>query len=337
MRSLYDGLAILLPPMLRHMSMRVLRLCFYQTALASLHCSQIGLDVYMQTCKLLQHPCGMPSCSQCKGGCGLVMQGKKCVHVATVGGDPEHHSSLGKLCSHLAELAKDDHIQLQARLVLGPAHPAMIKAAALPDSHKIQKPLHAEVDILLREKAVLTNGQGIDELAEGKKGKWKGASGRGKKDYTAQSWAANARDMAPVINWLMLADSAGLQIGPDCDGLLNFCDEGHSAAAAVKQDADEGSSGSEGLEAGKAEQGPSDGAADGQKDTAEGQLGATIGGGPEETASMTVQQMLDSVALPDAAPVAVAPRCLRTVPKQFQLQGLQWMLARERQGDALGR
>lgn len=264
-------------------------------------------------------------------------QGKKYVHVATVGGDPEHHSSLGKLCSHLAELAEDDHIQLQARLVSGPAHPEMIKAAALPDSHKIQKPLHAEVDILLTQKAVLTNGQGIDELADSKKGKRKGASGRGKKDNTAQSWAANARDIAPVLNWLMIADSAGLQIGPDCDGLLNFCDKGHRAAPAVKQDAAEGSSGSEGPESGKAGQGPSEGTADGQQDTAEGQLSATARAGTEERAPMTVQQMLDSVALPDDAPVAVAPRCLRTVPKQFQLQGLHWMLARERQGDALGR
>ena len=272
-----------------------------------------------------------------QGRCGLVMQGKKYVHVATVGGDPEHHSSLGKLCTHLAELAEDDHIQLQARLVSGPAHPEMIKAAALPDSHKIQKPLHAEVDILLTEKAVLANGQGIDELAEGKKGKRQGASGRGKKDNTAQSWAANARDMAPVLNWLMLADSAGLQIGPDCDGLLNFCDERHSAAAAVKQDAAEGPDGSEGPEAGKAEQRTPDGAADGQQDTPEGQLGAVSGASTEETAPMTVQQMLDSVALPDDAPVALAPRCLRTVPKQFQLQGLHWMLARECHGDALGR
>lgn len=261
-------------------------------------------------------------------------QGKKCVHVATAGGDPEHHSSLGKLCSHLAELAEDDHIQLQARLVSGPAHPEMIKAAALPDSPNIQKPLHAEVDILLTQEAVLTRGQGIDELAEGSKGKRKGASGRGKKDYTAQSWAANARDIAPVLNWLMLADSAGLQIGPDCDGLLNFCDEGHTAAPATQQNTAEGS---QGPEAGKAEQGPSDGTVDGQEDTAEGQLGATAGAGTEERAPMTVQQMLDSVALPDDAPVAVAPRCLRTAPKQFQLQGLHWMLARERQGDALGR
>ena len=259
------------------------------------------------------------------------VQGNKCTHVATAGGDPEHHSSLGKLCSHLAELAEDDLIQLQAKLVSGPAHPEMIKAAALPDSHKIQKPLHAEVDILLLKKAVLT------KLAEGKKGKRRGASGRSKKDSTAQSWSANARDIAPVLNWLMLADSAGLQIGPDCDGLLNFCDEEHNAVTAVKQNAAEGFNGSEGPEAGQAEQGPSDGAADGQQDPAEGQLAAVTGASTEETAPMTVQQMLDSVALPDDAPLAVAPRCLHTVPKPFQLQGLHWMLARERQGDALGR
>lgn len=279
-----------------------------------------------------------------QGRCALGMQGKKYVHVATVGGDPEHYSSLGKLCSHLAELADNDHIQLVARLVSGPAHPELIKAAALPDSHKIQKPLHAEVDILLLEEAVLTNGQGIADPAEGTRGKRKGVSGRGNKDSTAQSWAANARDMAPVLNWLMLADSAGLQIGPDCDGLLNFCDVGPSAITGMKQNPAEGSIKPEGTEAGKAEQGPSDGAtegqqdtAQGQQDTAQGQLDAISAASSEERAPMTVQQMLDSVALPEDAAVAVAPRCLRTVPKHFQLQGLQWMLARERQGDALGR
>ena len=264
--------------------------------------------------------------------CGLEMQGMKDVHVATVGGDPANHTSLGKLCSHLAELAEADHIRLTARLVPGPAHPEMIKAAALPDSHKIQKPLHAEVDILLTEKAVLTNGRDIDELAEVKK-----AKGRGKKDNTAQSWAKNARDIAPVLNWLMLADTAGLQIGPDCDGLLNFCDQadsGIAASAALKQD---GAEGSEGTQADKAEQGPSEGTANGQQQASEGQPGHASGGKIRKAAPMTVQQMLDSVALPDDAAVAVAPRCLRTVPKQFQLQGLHWMLARERQGDALGR
>ena len=54
-------------------------------------------------------------------------------------------------------------------------------------------------------------------------------------------------------------------------------------------------------------------------------------------ARVTVQQILDSVALPDEARPAVAPSALRTIPKHFQLQGLQWMLAREQLGDALGR
>lgn len=284
---------------------------------------------------------------------GMQLQGRDHVHVATVGGDRSMQTSLGRLCHHLAELAEVVHIQLAARLVPGPAHPELIKAAAQPQSHKMPR-LHAEVDIQLMEEAVLIGGEGLQELTEGKKKGRRsrgGTSGGNKRDNTAHSWTATARHMAPVLNWLMLADS-GLQIGPDCDGLLNFCDEEPSGSSKVGHgSAAEGFRESSGSEAGRAQRGPSDGTADGQLGTADGQLGTADGqmgtadgqldAGPGVSsagrAPMTVQQMLDSVALPDDAPTAVAPKCLRTVPKQFQLQGLHWMLARERQGDALGR
>ena len=50
-----------------------------------------------------------------------------------------------------------------------------------------------------------------------------------------------------------------------------------------------------------------------------------------------VHNMLDSVALPPDAQSASPPKKLKTHAKVFQLQGLHWMLERERKGDALGR
>ena len=268
------------------------------------------------------------------------LQGKKVVHVATVGGDPEHNSSLGKLCFHLAELQADGHIQLTARLLPGPAHPEMVKAAALPDSHKIKTLMHAEVDIHLLEKAVLVDGQDINELKHVVK-----ARSRGQQGQITHTWSANARHMASLLNWLMLADTAGLQIGPDCDGLLNFCDEPDSnsiapadkVASELAQDAAEGTNGLLTVEGSSDEADvlPESSSANGHQKAGRGQAAAAEGG--RKAAPVTVQQMLDSVALPDDSPAAIAPRALRTLPKHFQLQGLHWMLARERQGDALGR
>eukprot|EP00887_Chlorella_sp_A99_P005493 scaffold1.g5493.t1 len=50
-----------------------------------------------------------------------------------------------------------------------------------------------------------------------------------------------------------------------------------------------------------------------------------------------LERLLGATSLPGAAPAAVAPPGLVAHPKHYQLQGLQWMLDRERQGDALGR
>ena len=257
-----------------------------------------------------------------------------------MGGDPRQWTSLGRLCWHLAELEEEGHIQVKGRLLPGPAHPEMVKAAALPENYMPkQKPMHAEVDLFLLDKAVLPNGQDINELAAAVK-----ARGRGKKGQIAHTWAANARHMVPMLNWLMLADTAGLQIGPDCDGLLNFCDEEDSsemasADQAVSELVQGAAEGTNGLLAsrGNADQGRSEDVDEGQQEAAKGQGAAAQGADSTKATPMTVQQMLDSVALPDDSPLAIAPRSLHTVPKQFQLQGLHWMLARERQGDALGR
>ena len=246
-------------------------------------------------------------------------------HVATVAGTPLHDSALGRLCYHLAELQKDGHIHLKAKLMPGPAHPESVKAADFSDESllgvKLKKPMHAVVDVFLLEKAVLGNGQELDQLAGHKRG-------RGKQGKASNTWLANAHHIAPVLNWMLLTDTAGLQVGPDSDGLLNFCDRASSvsqphAQTELLQEAVEGRTHrlAPTQSVRETSQGPSQVLSEGQA----------------AQAPVTVQQMLDSVALPDQASAAVAPAALRTVPKHFQLQGLHWMLARERQGDALGR
>ncbi|KAL0028145.1 hypothetical protein WJX77_009970 [Trebouxia sp. C0004] len=250
---------------------------------------------------------------------------KDAVHVATVGRIPAAGSALGQLLYHLAELRHEGHIEVKAKLAPGPAHPELVKAADFPEPPVLNKPMHAVVDIFLLEKGILAGGQDASQLKNKK-------HSRGGKVHSKMpnTWHANARHMAPLLNWMLLTASEGLQIGPDSDGLLNFCDSTTRVSSAVSQpeaeaellqDAPEGTNGLLVMADHAAEdsQGPSD---------VQGQSGA---------APVTVQQMLDSVALPDDAPRAVAPSALRTVPKQFQLQGLYWMLARERQGDALGR
>lgn len=257
----------------------------------------------------------------------ILLQKKDAVHVATVGRVPAANSALGQLLYHLVELQGEGHIEVKAKLAPGPAHPELVKAADFPEPPVLNKPMHAVVDVFLLEKAILADGQDASQLKDKR-------HSRGGKVHSKvpNTWHANARHMAPVLNWMLLTASEGLQIGPDSDGLLNFCDSTASLTSAASQpqpqpqaellqDASEGTSGllAAADHAAEDSQGPSD---------AQGQSGA---------APVTVQQMLDSVALSDDAPRAVAPSALRTVPKQFQLQGLYWMLARERQGDALGR
>ncbi len=236
---------------------------------------------------------------------------------------PAASSVLGQLLYHLVELRDEGHIELKAKLAPGPAHPELIKAADFPEPPKLSKPMHAVVDVFLMEKAILANGQDASQLKD--KQHSRGARLHSK---VSNTWHANARHMASVLNWMLLTASEGLQIGPDSDGLLNFCDSTASVSSTVSQPQAEllqdASEGTNGLLA----------VAD---HAAEDSQGPSHLQGPSGAAPVTVQQMLDSVALPDDAPRAVAPSTLRTVPKQFQLQGLYWMLARERQGDALGR
>ena len=58
---------------------------------------------------------------------------------------------------------------------------------------------------------------------------------------------------------------------------------------------------------------------------------------PNRRALFDVQRLLGEVSLPATAPAAPAPPGMVAHPKHYQLTGLQWMLGRERQGDARGR
>lgn len=256
------------------------------------------------------------------------LQKKEPVHVGTVAGQYEDSSALGQLLYHLAELQGEDHIYVKAKVVPGPAHPEAVKAAGYTNTRQAKPSpapgMHALVDIFLLEKGVLCDGQDVSQVTKKKQGRGKTMGGQGR---VSDTWQANSRHIAPVLNWLLLTE--GLQVGPDCDGLLNFCDTITSLSTSETPRQAESAPMA----------GDSEGASSGLPATAsaEGEPGGVTHSPGPSSAPVTVQQMLDSVALPDDAPTAVAPSALKTVPKQFQLQGLHWMLARERQGDALGR
>ena len=262
------------------------------------------------------------------------VQKKEPEHVATVGDMSKGVTAITRLCYHLAELQEGGHIELKAKLAQGPAHPEFIKLAeadacgeAGSNNGRARKPMHAVVDIFLTEKAVVAGGEDPADVGVPIKNR-----GKGKKSTLLNTWQVHSRHIAPILNWLLLTDPEGLQIGPDSDGLVNFCDQAESsrttpaaqAEEELRQEAAEGSNAL--LATADATAGPSKGA-ESKRSPSEGSSHETV----------TVQQMLDSVALPDDAATAVAPGALRSIPKQFQLQGLQWMLDRERQGDALGR
>ena len=270
------------------------------------------------------------------------VQKKEAEHVATVGDMSKGVTAITRVCYHLAELQQGGHIELKAKLAQGPAHPEFIKLAetdacgeAGSNNGRAKKPMHAVVDFLT-EKAVVAGGEDPADVGVPIKSR-----GRGKKSCHLNTWEVNSRHIAPVLNWLLLTDPEGIQIGPDSDGLVNFCDQAESikfisAAQAEEELQQEAAEGSNVLltTAAAAADVPSASAAAGPSKAPKSKRSPSEGSSHE---AVTVQQMLDSVALPDDAATAVAPGALRSIPKQFQLQGLQWMLDRERQGDALGR
>jgi E3 ubiquitin-protein ligase SHPRH len=114
---------------------------------------------------------------------------------------------------------------------------------------------------------------------------------------TLKGWRRHG-DAAAAVVVALLEHGEGLAIGPDCDGVLNF------------------------------------------GDTPEGERSAALAAPPAALrAQFDVEAVLEAVA-PAAAPApsaAPAPAGLRSSPKHYQLTGLQWMLDRERRGDALRR
>ncbi len=54
-------------------------------------------------------------------------------------------------------------------------------------------------------------------------------------------------------------------------------------------------------------------------------------------AAFGLDSLLRAAQLPPSYLAAAIPEGVQSVPKLFQLQGLNWMLRREREGEALGR
>lgn len=149
---------------------------------------------------------------------------------------------------------------------------------------------------------------------------------------------------------LLLAKGQGLWVGPDCDGLLNHVHDPSETFGRRRPGPTRGSS-PPGVEAGPSGlggycagtgAGPSTSAQQGGGAGAAGSAEAWAAGDPDdplgqEPASLDLSELLAAVEAPDTLPAAVAPNGVRAHPKHFQLQGLEWMLRRERDGDALGR
>ena len=146
---------------------------------------------------------------------------------------------------------------------------------------------------------------------------------------------------------VLLEHGSGLRIGPDCDGLLNFCDWDELAAAMAA-----GGGGGDGGAAGAA--GPSAGALAAAVAAAAAAAGPSGSRAPKAAAApaapppgaaapwprpprplprlaapppaaFRVDALLSAGQLPDSFPHARIPSGVLTHPKAFQLQGLEWM------------
>ncbi|KAK9915395.1 hypothetical protein WJX75_008587 [Coccomyxa subellipsoidea] len=123
----------------------------------------------------------------------------------------------------------------------------------------------------------------------------------------------------------LLQRGCELTLGPDSDGLLNFCDPVDSQTPEQTD-----------MEADKPQ------AQDKGKQRAEEPLEE-----PEDSSEVEevqrpkwqtdIEKLLTSGMLPKDADLDPVPAQLQSHPKRFQLQGLRWMVTRERNGDAVGR
>lgn len=129
---------------------------------------------------------------------------------------------------------------------------------------------------------------------------------------------------AASVMHLILQHGGDLWLGPDSDGLLNL------PPTAAQPAHDHGT------------RRRGDPSATRHADTGSCPLAGTLPGEasfevqlPE--GRMDVQKLLASLQLPQGMPQAPLPAGITTAAKPFQLQGLQWLLQRERKKDALGR
>ncbi|KXZ54387.1 hypothetical protein GPECTOR_5g465 [Gonium pectorale] len=224
-------------------------------------------------------------------------------------------------------------VPAKAEAALKPA--GMQKRAPLPDSTGSAPALaaprpvcpvardgrwHLGLEFVLEEEALDPTALNIDGInthppaeARGRMGATRGRDA-GKKGLP---------EMLTVVMHVLLEYGTGLYIGPDCDGALNTGDaytagEAPPAAAATSSGA---------------------AAADGTAATGASASAAVAGparNGEGAEAARNLDAILDSIQ-PADLPQALPPAAVVTHPKPFQLQGLEWMLRRERRGDAVGR
>lgn len=79
------------------------------------------------------------------------------------------------------------------------------------------------VQVLLLESAVPTLEFASQVAQKGK--------GKRKRGDPNQKWIIHDAEMDFMFNWLLMTNETSLAIGPDSDGLLNFCDSSSSSAA----------------------------------------------------------------------------------------------------------
>ncbi|KAK9805425.1 hypothetical protein WJX73_004310 [Symbiochloris irregularis] len=135
-------------------------------------------------------------------------------------------------------------------------------------------------------------------------------------------------ELCLLIHYLLREGiGSGLTVGPDCDGYLNLGMHGMEDAANSVEDADNSSQ----------DAGPSTSEAVAWQPVPRGDTWA-CGRQPDPSlGKLELEQMLKGGALKSNAPRAYCPGAVRSKPKQFQLQALDWMLKREETGDARGK
>lgn len=118
---------------------------------------------------------------------------------------------------------------------------AQVKSTSSCCDNARLEPQSAVVQVHLLEPAVPSLEFALSEAAE----PWQhgNASSRRKAmtAFSKQKWVAPDQSMCAVLNWLLLTDPTSIAVGPDSDGLLNFCDSTSSSSSLVTSGPSSGS------------------------------------------------------------------------------------------------